>query len=141
MNAREQIKAFEGSRRVAYLDTEGILTIGVGHTGPEVRDGMRWTNAQIDAAFALDLEEAEQACSVAFPWYPMLNEPRRAAICGMVFQMGLAGVQKFKNMLGAIRDERWQDAEGQALDSKWAKQAPGRAHKVARQLSTGEWQT
>lgn len=52
------IKEFEGVRLKAYPDpaTGGKpYTIGVGHTGPEVKLGLVWTMAQVDAALAADL--------------------------------------------------------------------------------------
>jgi lysozyme len=52
------IKEFEGVRLKAYPDpaTKGPpITIGVGHTGPEVRLGLVWTEAQVDAALKADL--------------------------------------------------------------------------------------
>jgi lysozyme len=52
------IKEFEGVRLKSYPDpaTGGKpYTIGVGHTGPEVRLGLTWTPAQVDAALNSDL--------------------------------------------------------------------------------------
>ena len=57
----EKLKKREGSRQRAYLDTKGIPTIGVGHTGPEVYIGLVWTDQQVDDAFADDIEWAEDA--------------------------------------------------------------------------------
>lgn len=51
----------EGSRNHAYLDTKGIPTIGVGHTGPEVHLGLVWTDGQIRDAFAKDIERFERS--------------------------------------------------------------------------------
>ena len=51
----------EGSRNQAYLDTVGVWTIGVGHTGPEVRPGLAWTDDQVKAVLVLDLDRFEQA--------------------------------------------------------------------------------
>ena len=51
----------EGRRQRAYLDTKGIPTIGVGHTGPEVYIGLVWTQQQVDDAFADDIQWAEDA--------------------------------------------------------------------------------
>ena len=50
----------EGKRNKAYKDTKGIWTIGVGHTGPEVYEGLVWTDGQIQAALRDDLDEVEQ---------------------------------------------------------------------------------
>ena len=33
-------KGFEGLRLTAYRDCAGVLTIGYGHTGPDVAEGM-----------------------------------------------------------------------------------------------------
>lgn len=52
------VKSFEGCILKAYPDpaTGGDpWTIGVGHTGPEVKPGVIWTQAQADAALEADL--------------------------------------------------------------------------------------
>lgn len=51
----------EGFRNTAYRDTKGILTIGVGHTGPEVRAGLTWTDEQVEEAFKKDVKWAVEA--------------------------------------------------------------------------------
>jgi lysozyme len=140
---KAQLVEFEGRRNVAYPDplTGGApWTIGIGHTGPEVHEGLVWTDAQIDAAFALDCAEAEADCQLHFPWYTQLNEPRQAVLIGMCFQMGINRVLKFVNTLAAMRDGRYADADDGMCLSQWAKQTPKRAKKLARQMSTGEWQ-
>ena len=52
---RKRIEGFEGCVLKAYRDQRGILTIGYGHTGPEVTVGLMWTLAQADAAMTADL--------------------------------------------------------------------------------------
>lgn len=57
------IKSFEDCRLRAYPDpkTGGApWTIGWGHTGPEVKPGLVWTQAQADAAFLSDLAAFER---------------------------------------------------------------------------------
>lgn len=54
---------FEGRRYLSYPDpgTGGDpWTIAIGHTGPEVKPGLRWTDEQIDAAFAADVAQFER---------------------------------------------------------------------------------
>lgn len=53
--------AREDKRNKAYLDSRGIPTIGIGHTGPEVHLGLVWTDDQIAATFAADLAAFEAA--------------------------------------------------------------------------------
>lgn len=51
----------EGSRNDAYLDSVGVPTIGVGHTGPEVHLGLHWTDEQVEEALMKDLARFESA--------------------------------------------------------------------------------
>lgn len=57
--------AREGSRTHAYLDSKGIPTIGIGHTGPEVNLGLVWTEQQVKDAFFKDIESFEKAVNDA----------------------------------------------------------------------------
>lgn len=58
---RELILEREGKRNDAYLDSVGVWTIGVGHTGPAVHAGLHWTDEQVDDALRGDLERFEDA--------------------------------------------------------------------------------
>jgi GH24 family phage-related lysozyme (muramidase) len=56
---KELIKSFEGCRLTAYkaVPTEKYWTIGYGHYGPDVKPGMRITQAQADALFDQDIQK------------------------------------------------------------------------------------
>lgn len=58
---RSMIEGWEGLRLTAYLDAVSVLTIGYGHTGPDVRPGMMITQKQADALLASDLARFEAA--------------------------------------------------------------------------------
>jgi len=143
MNLRQQLIDFEGYEHDAYPDPISAdgkpFTIGVGHTGPEVHDGLRWTDAQIDSALDVDMAEAIEAAARTFPWFHTLNEPRQAVLVGMIFQMGLAGTLKFVNTLEDMSEGRWLDAANGIRSSKWAKQTKMRARLLAAQLESGSW--
>jgi len=143
MNLRQQLIDFEGYEHDAYPDPISAdgkpFTIGVGHTGPEVHDGLRWTDAQIDVALDADMAEAIEAAARTFPWFHTLNEPRQAVLVGMIFQMGLAGTLKFVNTLEDMSEGRWLDAANGIRSSKWAKQTKMRARLLAAQLESGSW--
>jgi lysozyme len=51
----------EGMKKRAYTDTKGIWTIGVGHTGPEVYDGLYWTEEQCREVFLKDVARFERS--------------------------------------------------------------------------------
>lgn len=62
-NGIELIKRFEGCRLTAYkpVKAERYYTIGYGHYGPEIYDGMKITQAQADALLIEDLKKFENA--------------------------------------------------------------------------------
>ena len=52
-------EAAEGCCLVAYLDSDNVLTIGVGHTGPDVHWGLTITQDHADTLLLLDVKYAE----------------------------------------------------------------------------------
>ena len=52
------IKEFEGCKLTAYRDGGGVLTIGWGHTGADVEEGMTITQERADELLLLDLADA-----------------------------------------------------------------------------------
>lgn len=52
------IKGYESCRLKAYKDQAGIWTIGWGHTGYDVYEGVRWTQMQADKQFRVDVMSA-----------------------------------------------------------------------------------
>ncbi len=51
----EETKRLEACRFHAFQDSGGVWTIGYGHTGPDVYEGLVWTQEQCDAALRKDL--------------------------------------------------------------------------------------
>ncbi|EGN0376262.1 glycoside hydrolase family protein, partial [Escherichia coli] len=52
----------------------------------------------------------------------------------MVFQLGLAGVKKFKKMLKALEDKNYSEAIKQCKDSLWYRQTPNRVDAMIKDL-------
>lgn len=52
----------------------------------------------------------------------------------MVYQMGTTGTSKFVKTLQAIKDKDYAQAAIEMLDSKWAKQTPRRAARMAAEM-------
>lgn len=86
------IELREGKRNKAYRDTRGIWTIGVGHTGPNVCEGLAWTDQQIDDALKDDLKTAEDAINkhVTVP----LTQNQFDALVSFVFNIGIGAFEK-----------------------------------------------
>ena len=64
MKASEDVKQFikgqEGNKLEAYRCPAGVWTIGYGHTGTDVRPGMKITQAEADRLFDQDLSVFER---------------------------------------------------------------------------------
>jgi len=104
----------EGKRNKAYLDSVGVWTIGYGHTGPDVHAGLVWTDEQVEAAFAKDLERFERAVNEAVK----VPIPQHAfdALVSFAYNVGvgafksstLVRVLNAGDMAGAARQlDRW----------------------------------
>lgn len=63
---KQMIKSWEGCRLTAYRCPAGVLTIGYGHTGPDVSPGMKITRAEADALFDRDISRFASTVAPAF---------------------------------------------------------------------------
>jgi lysozyme len=85
-NGRALIRNAEGDKLTAYKCPAGILTIGVGHTGRDVRPGQTITQAQSDALLVADLAKFEAAVTrlVKVP----LTQNQFDALVSFTFNLG-----------------------------------------------------
>jgi lysozyme len=82
-------KDSESCRLTAYPDpgTGGApITIGWGHTGPEVHLGLVWTQEQADAQLVKDMQRAE-ANVRQYVTHPITKE-QFIALCDLAFNIG-----------------------------------------------------
>lgn len=131
----------EGCRRKAYVDSEGFPTIGIGHKLPDdmprdVALAQEWTDEQIEEAFEADVAESIHDAA-SFAWWHVLSPMRQACIAAMCFQLGRGGVAKFTRMAEEIRAGRFHGAAREMLDSKWHRQTPRRANRLAKVMRDG----
>lgn len=130
---RQHLEREEGVRSVLYSDSEGVPTIGIGHN-------LRTPISQkaIDQIYADDVDVAfTHTRGLFYGYWETFSLTRQVALISMCFQLGLGGLQDFRDMIRAIQAGDWERAAAEALDSKWAKQTPGRAQRIAHMLLTG----
>jgi lysozyme len=70
--------------------------------------------------------------------YPSLNDARQAVIISMAYQLGFAGLLKFRKMWVAIERQDYVDAANQIMDSLAARQTPNRYKRNAEMMRTGK---
>lgn len=80
------VTRWEGSIPKTYKDPVGILTACVGHTGPELRMGQTWTQAECDEMLAGDLVTAARGVQDCAP--PM-SDKELAAWTSFAFNVGV----------------------------------------------------
>ncbi len=131
------LRSEEGEDLTVFLDTEKNPTVGVGHkvlSGDNLKVGDTITKEQSEELFRQDLEEARRGATDILK---KLNEPLPEVediIVQMVFQMGKAGAKAFKKTLKFIKKKKYAKAADELLKSKFAKQTPERANRLAEQL-------
>lgn len=117
----------EGYMPNIYRCTAGKLTIGYGYN---LDAGMPEDEAHLLLRYRLNKIDGE--LDGRLPWYDSLPDAKKSALQDMAYQMGVAGVMKFKKFLAALEAGKWDQAAKEMLDSKWAKtDSPNRARELA----------
>lgn len=80
------LKSFESCRLEAYKDIRGVLTIGWGHTGAEVTEGLIWTQEQADSQLIDDLSSFEDHLDCELK--VRLTDDQFSALVDFVYNLG-----------------------------------------------------
>jgi lysozyme len=136
---KARIKAHEGYRLEPYKDTLGFLTGGWGHKilgGEEVPQSEAGWQELFDKDFDIALKGANSLIQEHLrDNHTFLSDSQKAIIQGvlieMCFQLGQAGVGKFKKMFKALGECEFSEAAKQMQDSRWYDQTPARCLELS----------
>lgn len=106
------VKRFEGCRLHAYQDTGGKWTIGYGHTGPDVVQGLIWTQDQANSQLALDLDHAYTQLTTLIPAILHDTTSRQAALTDFVYNLGVGTLDR-STLHSAVMVSAWQSVKTQ----------------------------
>lgn len=134
-----QLNRDEDRRKFVYKDSLGYWTIGVGRLVDQNKGG-GLRDDEMDYLLRNDINDRIDALTRALPWFQNLDDARKGVLLNMAFQMGTDGLLAFKNTLAEVRAGDYATASEMMLQSKWAKQTPERAMRLAVQMKTGVWQ-
>lgn len=99
------IREFEGCRLTTYVCPAGVLTIGYGSTGPDVKPGLTWTPGQAENRMRADamrfLRMTQALC-------PQLSEGQTCAIADFAYNLGI-GRLKGSTLLKRLQAGRYED--------------------------------
>lgn len=126
MSLREDLIRDEGVRLKPYQCTAGRTTIGIGRN----LDDVGITEAEAYALLDNDIIRVTHQLEKEIPWIKGRSGSIRRALGNMVFQLGIGGLLKFKNMLACLERRDYEGAKKHAKDSLWYTQTPERAERV-----------
>lgn len=150
---KSQLILEEGLRLIAYKDTVGKLTIGVGRNlddhplSPTEKkiighDARTQAITHNNALLLLD-NDIEAVCKVLsqdIPWWKFLDEVRARVLVDLCFNMGIGTLLKFKKFLAELRVNNYTEAANQLKDSTWYKQVGTRGRRLVEMVKTGnDW--
>ena len=134
----ESVKKHEGYRNKVYLDTLGKRTVGVGHLCVEDfwEDDKEYDEKFLMEILQKDLQQAIRGARSLMEQHSCadIDEKAEELLIEMVFQLGMTGVSKFRNMWKALAELNYVGASYEMLDSRWAKQTPNRAKAMAKTM-------
>lgn len=131
----------EGFCSFPKYDAKGFYCVGFGHdiTKDECDNysaGITWEEAE--ELLYDDLKIIKKNSAKEFTWISNLNDIRQEVIWEMCYQLGVGGVAQFKDMISAIKDNDWDSAAQEMLDSQWHIETPIRCEELANLMISGE---
>ena len=131
----EQLKIHEGFRSNVYTCSGGKKTVGYGRNLQDI--GISEEEAEM--LLKNDIYEATNQLLNAFPWMATFSDVRISAMINFTFNVGIGTVRKFSNTIEYLKNEDWEAAADEMMDSKWAEQVGDRAIQITEQIRTGKW--
>jgi lysozyme len=113
VSAEDIARQFEGCRLEAYQDLAGVWTIGYGHTGKDVYQGLVWTQEQADDALLHDINVARALLEM---YSPQLSNGTLDALTDFVFNLGI-GNYRTSTLCTLVNAENWSEVKLELL--KW----------------------
>jgi len=134
----QQIALQEALETEAYQDSEGIWTIGVGHT-PSY-SGEVWTINQCLQIFIQDVyKDGVNPVNAHIPWAKDMGVVRWWVFVNMSYNEGIERLMAFTDTLSAAERGDWSGTVQGMKESLWYNQVGQRAVELCKQMETNEW--
>ena len=139
-NLKERIKSNEGFSSKPYKDQLGYLTIGYGHLilpNENILLKKQINKKELEEIFEKDFKKALSNFNNTFK--PLtLNEKECELLIEMIFQLGIKGCLKFKNLIKNIKKGNKHLVCFDMMDSLWYKQTPNRVKALIKTFLNNE---
>ena len=122
------IKTHEGFEGNVYEDHLGYETVGYGTKMPISRK-------EATVLLRMRLSDKIEALKKRKPVFAQLPAEAQKVLAEMAYQLGVAGLLKFKKTWEHLENHDFYEASAEGLDSLWARQTPKRAKELMERLS------
>ena len=139
-NLKERIKSNEGFSSKPYKDQLGYLTIGYGHLilpNENILLKKQIHKKELEEIFEKDFNKALSKFNNTFKSFT-LNEKESDLLIEMIFQLGIKGCLKFKNLIKNIKKRNRHLVCFDMMDSLWYKQTPNRVKALIKTFLNNE---
>lgn len=139
-NLKERIKSNEGFSSKPYKDQLGYLTIGYGHLilpNENILLKKQINKKELEEIFEKDFKKALSNFNNTFKPFT-LNEKESELLIEMIFQLGIKGCLKFKNLIKNIKKGNKHLVCFDMMDSLWYKQTPNRVKALIKTFLNNE---
>ena len=139
-NLKERIKSNEGFSSKPYKDQLGYLTIGYGHLilpNENILLKKQINKKELEEIFEKDFKKALSNFNNTFKPF-VLNEKESELLIEMIFQLGIKGCLKFKNLIKNIKKGNKHLVCFDMMDSLWYKQTPNRVKALIKTFLNNE---
>lgn len=125
---KQMIKGWEGCKLTAYRCPAGVLTIGYGHTGPDVTPGKTITQAEADRVFDADVRKFAEKVAPLFSGV-VLNNNQFDALVSLSYNIGSLSV-KAPTLLRKVK----ANPNDPSIRAEFLKHVNARVNGVLKQL-------
>lgn len=139
-NLKERIKSNEGFSSKPYKDQLGYLTIGYGHLilpNENILLKKQIHKKELEEIFEKDFKKALSNFNNTFKPFT-LSEKESELLIEMIFQLGIKGCLKFKNLIKNIKKGNKHLVCFDMMDSLWYKQTPNRVKALIKTFLNNE---
>tara|TARA_X000001036_G_scaffold300886_1_gene279939 strand:+ start:801 stop:1232 length:432 start_codon:yes stop_codon:yes gene_type:complete len=139
-NLKKRIKVNEGFSFKPYKDQLGYLTIGYGHlilSNEKILLKKKIHKKELEEIFEKDFKKALYNFNTKLKHFTS-NKKEADLLIEMVFQLGIKGCLKFKNLLKNMRKGNKHLVCFEMMNSLWYKQTPYRVKTLVKNFLKNE---
>ena len=143
VSLKARLASEEAERLVAYRDSLGILTVGIGHNCQSkpvegvTKPGDYISPELEQQLFDSDVDDAVAELDKYLPWWSQLDDARQNVMVDLCFNMGIGTLRTFVHTLSLIEEGAYGAAANGMAHSLWARQVGTRAEFLEAAMRSG----